>query len=372
MTGAIHFAMSHSLPGGLREIWNDVASGLSGRGHDVQRFVLYPNGGAVQRAHAEAEGWHHVVPQQVTRAMAVPQLFAALVRYLRRTRPRAVVTGAPLANVIMPLAVRAAGTATRVYVSHHSPIQTHNPALNALDSWTGQMACVAGVICVSHAVAATLEDKPAAYRAKCITIRNALPDAVEAMIDRIEEGGQVLKVPGRVVAVGRLSYQKNYPMLLRGLVHAPQVALDILGEGEDEAELRALASACGVAERVRFLGLMPREQALAHAASAQVFVQVSHYEGHSLALIEAARLGLPLVVSQVPVQVEGITAPDGEICGIAVPIGDDEGLGAMLGRLMDDADERTLWAKRARKLGLAASNRAMIDAYETLLAAPNR
>lgn len=369
MTGAIHFSMTHSDPGGLREIWNDVAAGLSARGHEVERFVLYPSGDAAQRTHAEAEGWHHVLPHRITRVSAVPQLFVALVRYLRKTRPKAVVTAAPLANVLMPLAVRAARTPTRVYVSHHSPIQTHNPALVRLDTWTAQMACVAAVICVSQAVSSSLDGKPAGYRAKRVTIRNALPERIEAEIDRMGATGAIAKVPGRVVAVGRLSHQKNYPMLLAAVAHAPEVRLDIIGTGEDEAQLHALAQSCGVAERVRFLGLMTRERTLAHAASAEVFVQVSHYEGHSLALIEAARMGLPLVVSQVRVQVEAISAPDGETCGIAVPIGDDAALGAVLGRLVADPEERAIWARHARKLGLAASNRAMIDAYERLLAA---
>lgn len=369
MTGAIHFAMSHSQPGGLREIWNDVAAGLAARGHDVERFVLYPHGDAAERAHAEAEGWHHVLPRRMTRPVAVPQLFGALVRYLRETQPTAVVTGAPLVNVLMPLAVRAARTPTRVYVSHHSPIQTHNPALARLDTWTAQMACVAAVICVSHAVSTSLDGMPKRYRAKRVTIRNALPERIEASLDRLGAAGAIAKVPGRVVAVGRLSYQKNYPMLLAAVAYAPDIRLDIVGTGEDEAQLRALAQACGVAERVRFLGQMTREQTLAHAATAEVFVQVSHYEGHSLALIEAARLGLPLVVSQVPVQVEAITAPGGETCGIAVPIGDEAGLGAALARLVADPQERTIWGQRARRLGLTASNSAMIDAYERLLVA---
>lgn len=230
---------------------------------------------------------------------------------------------------------------------------------------TGQMPCVAAVICVSDAVAASLGAKPARYRAKCVTIRNALPEPIEAEIDALASASA--KVPGRIVALGRLSHQKNYPMLIRAMGHVPDGTLDIVGTGEDEAELLALAVQAGVADRVRFLGQMSRTQALAHAASAEVFVQVSHYEGHSLALIEAARLALPLVVSQVPVQIEGITAPDGTPCGLSVPIGDDAGLGAVLARLLVDPQERAVWSGRARTLGLAASNRAMIDAYESLL-----
>ena len=35
MTGAIHFAITHSAAGGLRELWDDIAEGLIARGHRV-------------------------------------------------------------------------------------------------------------------------------------------------------------------------------------------------------------------------------------------------------------------------------------------------------------------------------------------------
>jgi glycosyltransferase involved in cell wall biosynthesis len=367
-TGAIHFAMTHSEPGGLREIWNDVAEGLAARGHSVERFVLYPSGGAEQRDHAAAEGWHHLMPRRATGSLAAARVFSELVRYLKRTQPAAVVTAMPFANVIMPLAMRVAGTGTRCYVSHHSPADTHNPKLALIDRLTGRMPTVARIICVSDAVAASFAHAPAAYRTKLVTIHNALPRLVESVIDRLYEAAPGRKIAGRIVALGRLSHQKNYPMLLRAMVHVPDGSLDIVGAGEDEAELRALAQACGIVDRVRFLGWMTRAEALGQAATAQVFVQVSHYEGHSLALVEAARLGLPLVVSAVPVQIEGITDAEGRRCGIAVPIGDDRQLAAVLSNLLADTDARADWASRSRQLGLAASNQAMIDAYERLLA----
>jgi len=268
----------------------------------------------------------------------------------------------------MPVAVRLAGTQTRVFASHHSPADTHNPMLDRLDGLTGQMACVAGIICVSDAVSASFDGKPARYRAKRRTIHNALPDRIERTIDALVGQNAPAKVPGRIVALGRLSAQKNYPLLIRAMAQVPQGTLDIVGTGEDEAALRALAQDRGVAPRVRFLGQMTREQALAHAATAQVFAQVSLYEGHSLALIEAARLGLPLVVSQVPVQVEGITDASGSRRGLAVPLGDVDALAMVLARLLVQPEERAAWSRQARELGLAASHRAMVDAYERLLA----
>lgn len=364
-TGAIHFTMTHSTAGGLRELWDDIAEGLIARGHPVKRFVLYPP------ADAEGEGvdravWHHVAAARPRSVLGAVRTFAALVRYLRRERPAAIVSAMPAANVLLPLAVTIARVRTRVFLSHHSPTDTHNRLLDRIDGWTGSLPCVAGIIGVSDAVGATLAHKPATYRARTLTIHNALSERVERVLDalpRVKAGGDRL----RVVALGRLSYQKNYPMLIRAITQVPGADLEIVGGGEDEAALRALVADLALDERVTFAGLISREAALAKAASADVFVQVSRYEGHSLALIEAARLGLPLVVSDVPVQVEGITARDGTRCGIVVPLADPAVLAAALRELRDDPVHRSHWANLAARLGSEASNARMMDRYEAVL-----
>jgi glycosyltransferase involved in cell wall biosynthesis len=77
----------------------------------------------------------------------------------------------------------------------------------------------------------------------------------------------------------------------------------IYGRGPHEAALRARAEALGVmADRITFAGQLPREEVLARVAQCDVFAQMSLVEGHSLALIEAGRIGLPLVVSDVASQ----------------------------------------------------------------------
>ena len=367
-TGAIHFAITHSAAGGLRELWDDIAEGLIARGHPVKRFVLYPP------ADAEGEGvdmevWHHVADARPRSVLGAVRTFAALVRYLRRERPAAVVSAMPAANVLLPLAVTVARVRTRVFLSHHSPTDTHNRLLDRIDGWTGGLPCVAGIISVSDAVGATLAHKPATYRARTLTIHNALSERVERILDalpRVKAGGDRL----RVVALGRLTYQKNYPMLIRAIAAVPGAMLEIVGGGEDEAALRALVADLGLGDRVAFAGLIPREAALAKAASADVFVQVSRYEGHSLALIEAARLGLPLVVSDVPVQVEGITARDGMRCGIVVALDDPVALASALRALHDDPALRSHWSGLASRLGAEASNARMLDRYEAVLAPP--
>lgn len=367
--GAILFVTTHSAAGGLREIWSDIAAGLAQRGHRTGCFALYPP------ADPQAEGvdvaaWHHLVPDKPRSAIGVLRLFFALIKYLRTHRPAAIVAAMPAANVVLPVAILAARVRTRLYISHHSPVDTHHPLLNRLDGWTGCLPSVSGIISVSNAVAASLEGKPASYRAKRVTIHNALPEPIEQLVDALARRDAVAGEGTQVIALGRLTYQKNYPMLIRAMAHSRLGRLAIVGSGEDEQALRSLAVQLGISDRIEFLGLLPRAAAIARAASADLFVQVSRYEGHSLALIEAARLGLPLIVSDVPVQVEGVTAADGSPCGEIVRLDDHVALGALIERLLADGTLRNQWATAARRLGAEMSHGAMIDRYEKLLASP--
>jgi glycosyltransferase involved in cell wall biosynthesis len=364
--GGLQFAMTHSAPGGLREIWNDISEELVARGHDVARFVLYPDGLRGDGKDAMAEGWHHLLSARPRGLLGQLRLMAALVMWIRRTRPAVIVTAMPFADVVTALAATLACTGTRVVVSHHSPMETHGKAINHLARLTSRLPAVLAVVCVSQAVASSF-GRGGAARRKWRVIHNALPQRIERTIDAIRARDDLPKLAGRCIAVGRLSHQKNYPLLLRAFALMDTGTLDIVGAGEDETPLREMTASLGLAERVRFLGQQGREQTLQMAQQAEVFVQVSFFEGHSLALIEAARLGLPLVVSRVPVQLEAITAADDTLCGQAVGIDRPEDLARVLAGLLSSADERNAWSARARLLGLEASNAAMTDAYEQLL-----
>lgn len=84
-------------------------------------------------------------------------------------------------------------------------------------------------------------------------------------------------------------------------------------------------------------------------------------------MIEAAKLGLPLVVSDAESQIEGITRRDGEQCGIVVGGDDHQALAEAIRRLIDSPSEHALWADRAQRLGEDSSMDDMVLRYEALV-----
>ena len=361
------FLLTHTAPGGAQELWRDLAAAFAKRGWAVDLCALYRT--PEQTDPGDGRDWVCFAPDRPASFGDKLAMARSLGRYLRHARPDAVVSALPLANVLGPLVGRFASPATRFITSHHTPVQTHNRALDALDGVVGTQPNVAAVVGVSRAVCDSLAGKPWRYRAKRATILNALPPEVEERLEMLRAARQGRPRARRLVATGRLAAQKNYGVLIRALAHMPDVELAIVGSGPDREQLEALAAERGVASQVAFMGQRGRREALDILAAGDVFVQPSLFEGHSLGLIEAAKLGLPLVVSDVPVQVEGVTGPEGERCGIVVGAHDDEGLAREVRALLDDPKAYEAWASRASLLGAAARFETMVEGYETLVRA---
>jgi glycosyltransferase involved in cell wall biosynthesis len=140
---------------------------------------------------------------------------------------------------------------------------------------------------------------------------------------------------GPVLFVGRLVPYKGVAVLLDALAQAPQVAVDIVGEGPLEGELRAHAARLGVASRVRFLGEMDGHgiARLLESARALVLPSIDRSEAFGLVQLEAMAAGVAVVCSALPTGVREVGLP-GVTC-LHVPPGDSGALAAALADIWD-------------------------------------
>ena len=147
-----------------------------------------------------------------------------------------------------------------------------------------------------------------------------------------------LKLDEKALVLGmvcRLVEQKGIPYSLEALrrVRAdfPGAHLVIAGDGEKAAELRRLASALGIADRVHWLGW--RADAAELMAAFDLLLAPSLWEGFGLVLLEAMSRRVPVIASRVSAIPEVVL--DGET-GILIEPRDVDALAKAIARLLSD------------------------------------
>jgi glycosyltransferase involved in cell wall biosynthesis len=169
-----------------------------------------------------------------------------------------------------------------------------------------------------------------------------------------------------VGGVGRLHYQKNFPLFLEVAEAVsrrfPQAVFLIAGEGPDRVLLEELSRRLGIAPKVRFLGFVKEMREFYLALDLLLFP--TRFEGTCLTTLEALAMGVPVVASRV----DGI----GEILadgkdGLLIPPEAKEFFVAGVIRLLEDrALARRLARAGQKKVRRHFSAEAMVRQVEAL------
>ena len=105
--------------------------------------------------------------------------------------------------------------------------------------------------------------------------------------------------PFRFLSLGRLLYWKGFEIGIRAFarmsIELPDAELWIVGDGPELPRLTRVAQELGVASKIRFLGGMPRAQALEVLAECDVLVHPSLHDSGGWVCLEAMAAGRPVI-----------------------------------------------------------------------------
>lgn len=160
-----------------------------------------------------------------------------------------------------------------------------------------------------------------------------VPNMIEPHTHEMAHGARAK----RIVSVGRLNAQKNFPLLLEAFAQfvqtEPDWSLEIYGQGPMENELKSLAEELKLTETVKFAGYV--SDVTSRIRDAGMFVLTSDFEGISNAMSEAMALGLPVICTDCPVGGAALLIKDG-VSGMLVPVRDRDALTHAMRRVAAD------------------------------------
>ena len=164
----------------------------------------------------------------------------------------------------------------------------------------------------------------------------------------------------RVIAIGRLVYEKNFTSLISAFAYVinrfPDWKLDILGEGYERQSLKEQIARLSLEDSVFLRGTQTNLPDWLSQSS--IFVMTSYYEGLPLVLLEAINYGLPVVSYDVPCGPKDVIT-DGQN-GFIVPRCDEKELACRICQLIEDKDLR-------KRMGAAAFERAKDFSTEKII-----
>ena len=168
----------------------------------------------------------------------------------------------------------------------------------------------------------------------------------------------------RVIAVGRLDYQKGFDRLLDAWALIPAAiregwSLDIFGQGEWESILREQAVRLGIADSARIN--RPTGRIFDEYARSAFLAMSSHFEGLPMVMIEAMACGLPVVSFDYPCGPKDIIR-EGEN-GLLVPEGNIDALASAMARMMSDEVLRSVMSVKTAEIQQVYSEEVVMQLW---------
>lgn len=213
----------------------------------------------------------------------------------------------------------------------------------------------------THLVVQTVRIKDF-YSAKLQSRTTIIPNPVT---DKVFSLTPTLKQK-RIIAVGRLAYQKNYPMMFRAFakVHHdfPDWQLVVYGNGPQKDEIRGVIERLGMEGHIILAG--KSDHVVEEMNKSSLFVMSSDYEGMSNALLEAVCVGLPVISTDVSGARDLITEG---VNGYIVPVGNERALTLALSSMLSSPEKMDEMGRQSKALAPRFREEQIVGQWEELI-----
>jgi glycosyltransferase involved in cell wall biosynthesis len=325
------------VPGGTEHQMIELSRRLDRRLFTVHVVCFHRSGAWVAKAEENADSVTEFPISGFRRPDTLQQL-RAFVRWCRASDIALVHTVDIYANIFGLPAAAAARVPVRI--GNRREINP-DKSLAMIALQRAAYACAHRIIANSRAVAERLGREGIAHAAI-----DVIPNGIDvAAFTSPPRGGRPLR---RVITVANLRREKAHEVLIDAAASLattnPDLEFRIVGGGPRLAELKALAAARGVNDRVEFLG--HRDDVAALLRDSDMFVLPSRSEAFPNGVIEAMAAGLPVVATAVGGI--GELVQDGKN-GLLVRPGDSRELAHAIRQLADDPQRAAALAYDARR-----------------------
>ncbi len=299
----------------------------------------------------------------------VRQSILPLAKYLRKAKPRVIISQLDFTNAAVGFAALLSRTGTPVVsVEHNIPQQMDHT--HGLRRWLIRQMYLkaAKVVAVSQGVASSVEEHYRLPQSKVSVIHNGVVD--ESLERRAKEPvpHPWLKDNPTIpvfLTVGRLHHQKAYDVLLDAMalvVKRREARLILLGQGELLGALNAQVDRLGLRNHVDFGGFQLNPYPFFRTASC--FVLSSNFEGLPTVIIEALACGCPVVSTDCHSGPADIL--DREGLGFLVPMRNPAALADAMCKALDTKFDREKLRARAADFSVEACAKNYLRLIDSL------
>jgi glycosyltransferase involved in cell wall biosynthesis len=302
-TGRVAILMHDLRGGGAERIMLRLASEFVARGLEVDLVLVQKRG---EYLSILPDGARVIDLNRASVLSAVP----AIAKYLATERPQAMLAALTHVNIAAVLArLLAPFSGTRIVLSERNQISRKAASAkglrDSLQYWLVPFLYprAAAITAVSEGVAEDLARFAKLPAARVRTIYNPITDPrmLEAAKAECPHPWLNAKSAPVILAVGRLTHQKGFDILLEAFAKVRQrldCRLIILGDGDERANLEAMTKRLEVEADVSMPGFAGNPHC--YMSRADLFVLSSRWEGLPGVLIEAMYCGAAVVATDCP------------------------------------------------------------------------